>query len=56
MDQLWIWIQAQGAPVALLCLAVWRLDQHLSLFRSDLGSLHRQLLDILSRAAAPDGK
>lgn len=56
MDGLWTWIQAQGAPVALLCLAVWRLDQHLTVFRGDLNGFHRQLLSALLHSAAPDGK
>ena len=47
MDTLWAWIQGQGPIVAILAIAVWRLDQHLSAFRSDLEGVHQRLLEIV---------
>jgi hypothetical protein len=50
MEALWIWVQSQGATVAVLALVSWRLDAHLSQFRTDLNEVHRQVLEIMSRS------
>lgn len=50
MEALWIWIQSQGATVAVLALVSWRLDAHLIQFRADLNEVHKQVLEILSKS------
>jgi hypothetical protein len=50
VEALWLWVQGQGPIVAVLAVAVWRLDQHLSAFRADLGGVHQRLLEIVRDA------